>query len=183
MGCDGIGQLLQTSGTNFNPRTHVGCDSYPCHSYWSGICYFNPRTHVGCDFKRHFNFIFQLISIHAPTWGATAIIGRKNRSDHISIHAPTWGATRGQHRGGDNDKISIHAPTWGATITNKFVCFQQRFQSTHPRGVRQNAIKMIGRFVYFNPRTHVGCDTRSPRSCVPRIHFNPRTHVGCDLQV
>ena len=33
----------------------------------------------------------------------------------------------------------------------------------------------------FNPRTHVGCDSR-PTACYVAIFcFNPRTHVGCDL--
>ena len=32
----------------------------------------------------------------------------------------------------------------------------------------------------FNPRTHVGCDTRRPRGIRINKYFNPRTHVGCD---
>ena len=35
-------------------------------------------------------------------------------------------------------------------------------------------------FASFNPRTHVGCDTRgTPCACLSTC-FNPRTHVGCD---
>ena len=120
---------------------------------------FNPRTHVGCDaitviFERDF-----LISIHAPTWGATVHSLLVVRLPGISIHAPTWGATgvidllkrleafqsthpRGVRRGNDGwdseiDGISIHAPTWGATRPSCSPC-------------RRSA--------YFNPRTHVGCD-------------------------
>ena len=33
--------------------------------------YFNPRTHVGCDGVQNLTYIFGVISIHAPTWGAT----------------------------------------------------------------------------------------------------------------
>ena len=78
-----------------------------------------------------------LISIHAPAWGATyfetpktessahfnprARVGRDLRAlkaaqaKDISIHAPAWGATGdyGDERGGA--VISIHAPAWGAT--------------------------------------------------------------------
>ena len=36
--------------SNFNPRTHVGCDRYR-HSFADVWTYFNPRTHVGCDLK------------------------------------------------------------------------------------------------------------------------------------
>ena len=55
------------------------------------------------------------ISIHAPTRGATLILGGETVADHISIHAPTRGATvqLGVVRVGF--MISIHAPTRGAT--------------------------------------------------------------------
>ena len=34
---------------------------------------------------------------------------------------------------------------------------------------------------YFNPRTHVGCDPRRGWRPAPPSNFNPRTHVGCDI--
>ena len=80
-----------------------------------------------------------------------------------------------------------------------------RFQSTHPRGVRPSTAYVEIIKIYFNPRTHVGCDSRSkniswlvvifqsthPRgvrqSCCEKytdtLYFNPRTHVGCDKVV
>ena len=80
-----------------------------------------------------------------------------------------------------------------------------RFQSTHPRGVRRGRghVRRTVRAVSihapawgatrsrtgfaisinsFNPRTRVGCDGR--RTMVPlelALSFNPRTRVGCDL--
>ena len=57
----------------------------------------------------------------------------------ISIHAPTRGATKRVERYQIHDNISIHAPTRGAT---------HRYTS-----VKEQA-------VYFNPRTHAGCDKR-----------------------
>ena len=33
---------------------------------------FNPRTHVGCDLFHYLLLCLALISIHAPTWGATS---------------------------------------------------------------------------------------------------------------
>ena len=123
---------------------------------------FNPRTHVGCDSVDRVDDPLRGISIHAPTWGAT--LPDFDLGDHgdISIHAPTWGATvvGGQvafkerdfnprthvgcdecvrpksccsayfnprtHVGCDQAAgredsgvyISIHAPTWGATRTD-----------------------------------------------------------------
>ena len=59
-------------GLNFNPRTHVGCDSdkgRPSHRKGN----FNPRTHVGCDRNTGWSYDARIhISIHAPTWGATS---------------------------------------------------------------------------------------------------------------
>ena len=34
----------------------------------------------------------------------------------VSIHAPVWGATAHQHFADNNDGVSIHAPVWGATL-------------------------------------------------------------------
>ena len=79
-----------------------------------------------------------MVSIHAPTWGAThqrfhclklclfqstrprgarqRCCGNCHWFDNVSIHAPTWGATH--LTGNDNGVriVSIHAPTWGATM-------------------------------------------------------------------
>ena len=55
---------------NFNPRTHVGCDFSFFHLIGCNI-HFNPRTHVGCDILKNLIVLRYLISIHAPTWGAT----------------------------------------------------------------------------------------------------------------
>ena len=77
-----------------------------------------------------------MISIHAPTWGATMGFYKSVDWQSISIHAPTWGATSLILFALVVLIISIHAPTWGAT---KFSWSQSRcdqFQSTHPHGVR-----------------------------------------------
>ena len=110
-----------------------------------------------------------MISIHAPTWGATQPVVQLLCDIIISIHAPTWGATPG-YRGviAKCVLISIHAPTWGATKET----FEKEYES-----------------LYFNPRTHVGCDEQSelftPRyvisihaptwgatSCLPPFHLH-----------
>ena len=80
---------------------------------------FNPRTHVGCDLAREIDGADLLISIHAPTWGATP--------QGVGILVPAI--------------ISIHAPTWGATWDGAAAVEQlSQFQSTHPRGVRQTLL-------------------------------------------
>ena len=97
--------------TNFNPRTHEGCDHY----YLVFILIssnFNPRTHEGCDIdapKRIAEDI--IISIHAPMKGATTIIFEEFRSN-LNFNPRT-------HEGCDNGLFS------GITQTVEF-------QSTHP---------------------------------------------------
>ena len=54
----------------FNPRTRVGCDCGSCCSKRSDFG-FNPRTRVGCDVQTDMDYKRQLVSIHAPVWGAT----------------------------------------------------------------------------------------------------------------
>ena len=56
-----------------------------------------------------------LISIHAPTRGATAICLSTSDCFFISIHAPTRGATVNYVNNRITLMISIHAPTRGAT--------------------------------------------------------------------
>ena len=100
-----------------------------------GVC-FNPRTHEGCDSFCTESFKATIVSIHAPTRGATFFRVRLCRLYHVSIHAPTRGATPARY---------ISAP-------------KMQFQSTHPRGVRQNCKIMYQIAKCFNPRTHEGCD-------------------------
>ena len=78
---------------------------------------FNPRTHMGCDalVYRPVKLIV-LVSIHAPTRGATNTFQSRVHICVVSIHAPTRGATQ--------FKISS---------STSFVAFQ----STHPHGVRR----------------------------------------------
>ena len=54
---------------------------------------FNPRTHMGCDSKFLRKVKLCVVSIHAPTWGATESICCGRSTITVSIHAPTWGAT------------------------------------------------------------------------------------------
>ena len=55
-----------------------------------------------------------------------------------------------------------------------------KFQSTHPRGVRRRTLSALTSIPNFNPRTHVGCDGSIARRAIRCSNFNPRTHVGCD---
>ena len=99
-------------------------------------------------------------------------------------------------------KVSIHAPARGAThpealipLKNKFQSthphgvrrhgslksgFPKRFQSTHPHGVRRNSVAEIPLSYRFQS-THPHGVRQSPSVPSTRIRsFNPRTRTGCD---
>ncbi len=82
----------------------------------------------------------------------------------------------------------------------------EKFQSTHPRGVRHaygdgqprraeisihaptwgatwNQQMDSTKYQNFNPRTHVGCDQLVMCPSTLPNNFNPRTHVGCDCVI
>ena len=120
----------------------------------------------------------------------------------ISIHAPTRGATRGGLFPHYCLGISIHAPTRGATKTAGGQGEGKEFQSTLPQGERRFQHPIFHQLENFNPRSHKGSDfdvaagwfivvqisihapTRGAtdrRSDRRRAdYFNPRSHKGSD---
>ena len=122
---------------------------------------FNPRTHTGCDVSlaapQFLNRRFQsthphgvrhvvavvpngtiLVSIHAPTRGATVPTFRHERGNEVSIHAPTRGATKGHHQKAANHRFQSTHPH-GVRLL--LICCRNLvhlFQSTHPHGVRRD---------------------------------------------
>ena len=79
-------------------------------------------------------------------------------------------------------KISIHAPMWGATWRRLFMTASaKRFQSTHPCGVRPYMVLDDGTLVAISIHTPMWGATGSKTTHQWAIYFNPRTHVGCDL--
>ena len=80
-----------------------------------------------------------MISIHAPTKGATVSDRIQGSIRSISIHAPTKGATFKTYQQQTISKISIHAPTKGATMPMGISGRVVPFQSTLPRRERPTA--------------------------------------------
>ena len=124
--------------------------------------YFNPRSHERSDHLNQYLPMAMLISIHAPTRGATPLPGIHILLLCISIHAPTRGATATWTSDIPEDKISIHAPTRGATQPCTVDVFSLRFQSTLPREERlKTDSRYTDMFDHFNPRSH----ERSDKCC------------------
>ena len=135
-GCDVFGCRTARCVGCFNPRTHTGCDSIffaswstprlfqSTHPHGVRRCAgkldsttvsFNPRTHTGCDPVTLEPCRPVVVSIHAPTRGATPLLVADGLVLAVSIHAPTRGATRVRIPVIAGIRVSIHAPTRGAT--------------------------------------------------------------------
>ena len=141
---------------NFNPRSHERSDNIQNLTFAltkryqdplpreerlfirGGLCENIERWRAGCVCL----FVFVLrhlfvISIHAPTRGATCIRYIYIWYVYISIHAPTRGATVCPENHMCHIHISIHAPTRGATLVTHCVLLHDIiFQSTLPREER-----------------------------------------------
>ena len=108
---------------------------------------FNPRSHERSDLFRRAQNVSYIISIHAPTRGATTVIVQTSPVPVISIHAPTRGATFTVLRFFFQMIISIHAPTRGATW-HGFRSLAVRHISIHAPTRGATAI-LHKKFVYF----------------------------------
>ena len=122
---------------------------------------FNPRTHAGCDDVIRFLFVKRLVSIHAPTRGATQWSFLPNWSDNLFQSTHPRGVRRALPR---------------ASVG------RAGFQSTHPRGVRLRLDEGIPQ----RPQVSIHAPTRGAtfgryELGAGRNGFNPRTHAGCDI--
>ena len=145
-----------------------------------------------------------MVSIHAPTRGATSLTQKgavkmagfnprahTGRDAHtlevcinvvVSIHAPTRGATYLPVSKLDKGIVSIHAPTRGATnfFISSFVFFL--FQSTRPHGARPGAYDLNKLAKGFqSTRPHGARLQKRLHSSAPITCFNPRAHTGRDI--
>ena len=197
------GVSLRWFALGFNPRTHAGCDDQRSRYRSSPVMFQSThprrvRLQGACQ-----GFNASIVSIHAPTQGATTSPnGRRRSTQRQSTHPrrvrPSlrralplrpWRFNPRTHAGCD-------------LRVSRFFMPSRVFQSTHPRRVRRSAAAIPCSICCFNPRTHAGCDISSGGSRIARavsIHaptqgatpagrpagtrasgFNPRTHAGCD---
>ena len=187
----------------FNPRAHVGRDQAECFQLSSWMfqstrprgarpspgalatvgASFNPRAHVGRDEQpKDCGKVWQFVSIHAPTWGATLDVF----TTFLDIGKFQSTRPRGARRAArpqllHRRTVSIHAPTWGATTTCDRPKSAQAFQSTRPRGARRRCAEVqncdFGLFQSTRPR---GARQAEDLKRNGIRGFNPRAHVGRD---
>ena len=144
--------------------------------------YFNPRSHERSDVNQLvLDKLDELISIHAPTRGATKILQyriavllfqstlpREERLKVTVLYHSQKDFNPRSHERSDrykeyekffDNKISIHAPTRGAT---------------------NRLVKNCKLTIYFNPRSHERSDTSKYYKGGVNMNFNPRSHERSD---
>ena len=119
----------------FNPRPRVGGDTA---LWYHAINHkrFNPRPRVGGDIRIRAERLNNLVSIHAPAWGAT-------------VEAPM----RELVEAGFNPR-----PRVGGDLMLRPFHAHVAFQSTPPRGGRHCIAILFTVCICFNPRPRVGGD-------------------------
>ena len=122
---------------NFNPRSHEGSDDYTPNSRTISSD-FNPRSHEGSDPACFYPETGKIISIHAPTRGATD---------------PEY------HRNLVQKKFQSTLPRGERLNCTMTAIIKLLFQSTLPRGERRGCqTAFVKHLNYFNPRSHEGSD-------------------------
>ena len=119
-----------TEERSFNPRTHTGCDRTTLLTKYSLLWFQSTHPHGVRQKARGAVRFPSIVSIHAPTRGATNLDGTCRDDRKVSIHAPTRGATPWENGTFKSRWVSIHAPTRGAT-TFRCLRFTFAFVSIH----------------------------------------------------
>ena len=202
MGCDWSWLSWRSRLCCFNPRTHMGCDYAKFvgdvledlfqSTHPHGVRHLMSRIQES-DFKfqsthphgvRHeaveyFLFI-NLVSIHAPTWGATQqSINSTVDLQFQSTHPHGVRLSRDSNCPEPNlfQSTHPHGVRQSALIIMHFFSL---FQSTHPHGVRHTAISAYQSRIEFQS-THPHGVRPHARTFLAMVgSFNPRTHMGCD---
>ena len=126
-GSDAMVSSLPLYMQSFNPRSHAGSD-VSMHKSLYRHRRFNPRSHAGSDLTRG-NYSKSQLEFQSTLPRGERLSIPLKRALHflVSIHAPTRGATMSRFRAALDTIVSIHAPTRGATWSFFFTFLFERF--------------------------------------------------------
>ena len=144
---------------------------------------FNPRSHERSDPMVKKFLLMKMISIHAPTRGATC-----NSIRPLCIYEFQSTLPREERHGTSRINayqilISIHAPTRGATGAG--IRYLADFRDFNPRSHERSDVLLSAKkqaLRNFNPRSHERSDQARRSTSLHRLHFNPRSHERSDGQ-
>ncbi len=129
------GFYLAIAAESFQSTRPRGARLTARSAYADGYC-FNPRAHAGRDHHERSTGKGGLVSIHAPTRGATRRSCGPSDGRRVSIHAPTRGATAHYHEAWLKMLFQSTRPRGARRIGSVRSSRSWRFQSTRPRGAR-----------------------------------------------
>ena len=90
----------------------------------------------------------------------------------VSIHAPTRGATANKDGKDENNEFQSTHPHGVRRCLPSHAPPITKFQSTHPHGVRlPSDTRSFTLLSGFNPRTHTGCDARLKKEMAELVVF------------
>ena len=189
------------AASGFNPRVREGRDHIL--SILSSIknC-FNPRVREGRDRESAAGMAVAAVSIHASARDATLTVmqsllmamfqstrprgtrllhdARSKASSFVSIHASARDATPSPQCSGSVRPVSIHASARDATACARWSRRTASFQSTRPRGTRQN-MASLPEGTHVSIHASARDATREKPSRKSRASsFNPRVREGRD---
>ena len=158
---------------------------------------FNPRTRVGCDQAIEHKFDDELTFQSTHPRGVRPGAARAWKNFHnVSIHAPAWGATpRAMCRPWPRSSFNPRTRVGCDMRLMDERLYNIKFQSTHPRGVRQSVgrHRPVGQAVSIHApgagkmvSIHAPAWGATGRPVSTRripTSFNPRTRVGCDASL
>ena len=142
---------------------------------------FNPRSYKRSDLRKTKAPAMLIISIHAPTRGATTHPYR-NRSYCYNFNPRSYKRSDLHLQNPFiSDNISIHAPTRGATVSNNFSNAFNIFQSTLLQEERPSLSQSFSATLPIS----IHAPTRGATVCPFRNHnnsgyFNPRSYKRSD---
>ena len=123
--------------TSFNPRAHVGRDRGNVVGVVAVRLFQSTRPRGARREGVQYLAGLVVVSIHAPTWGATGYKSNILFTKDVSIHAPTWGATLFGYTALPNSMLFQSTRPRGARLASSgYHTARFLFQSTRPRGAR-----------------------------------------------
>ena len=167
---------------NFNPRSHKGSDRN-CYDAILERGNFNPRSHKGSDGVLIDNVFCCVLFQSTLPQGERLGQVWSGIQNIISIHAPTRGATEMPDYSFSDLMIFQSTLPQGERRKREFaIVINQQFQSTLPQGERRSRSdpdRSNGAFQSTLPQGERHFAFCSPSQS--RTNFNPRSHKGSDV--
>ena len=202
MGSDTPRWSLALFAGYFNPRSRMGSDYLGIQSSGTekkfqstlphgerhlvkrrhvAVAYFNPRSRMGSD-PIGINIVISgdVISIHAPAWGATQ--GNAARMVAYQFQSTLPHGERPDSRHSQDMSCYFNPRSRMGSDSRRWMDLRcAGFQSTLPHGERHPSPIRSTSTWYFNPRSRMGSDGGGRQWRIVSRDFNPRSRMGSDL--